>query len=241
MIKTILCCAFLVFDVLFVTPFGLIAALLNLLGLRKAMEFFMLCIEVFWSRLLIRVVGCRVIVSGRENIPRNGGVCFFSNHCGLFDIVLLLAYSGRVTGFIAKRELAFIPVLNLWICMLGGLYIDRKNPRSALKTISRGIEKIKNGSAMIIFPEGHRSRGQGLLPFRPGALKLATQAEAVIVPVALTGTYELFEKNYRVNTDNPLKITFCKPVNTIDIPPADRKQALSDQIYTVIREELERN
>jgi 1-acyl-sn-glycerol-3-phosphate acyltransferase len=141
-------------------------------------------------------------------------------------------------GFIAKRELLYIPVLNLWIAMIGGLFIDRKNPRKALKTINKGIKHIKGGGAMIIFPEGTRSRGRGLQPFHPGSFKLATQAETVIVPVALSGTYEIFERNYRVNPV-PVRISYCKPVNTADIPPGDRKQILADQIHDMIKGELE--
>jgi 1-acyl-sn-glycerol-3-phosphate acyltransferase len=142
-------------------------------------------------------------------------------------------------GFIAKRELMYIPVLNLWIYIIGGLFIDRKNPRKALKTINKGVEHIKAGGAMIIFPEGTRYRGQGLQPFHPGSFKLATQAETVIVPVALSGTYEIYEKNYRVNPV-PVRISYCKPVNTMDIPASDRKQILSDQIYAVIKAELDK-
>jgi 1-acyl-sn-glycerol-3-phosphate acyltransferase len=199
----------------------------------------MYVIEVSWGRALIKVIGCKVTVSGTENIPRTGGLCFVGNHGGAFDIVLFLAYSRRLIGFIAKKELLFLPFFNLWIYMLGGLFIDRKNPRKALQTINKGVERIKAGGAMIVFPEGHRSRGQGLLPFHPGSLKLATQSEAVIVPVALSGTYDIFERNYRVNAV-PVSISFCKPVNTADIPLANRKQILADKLFAAIKEELEK-
>ena len=195
-------------------------------------------IEHGWGRIMIAATGGRAVVTGQENIPRTGGVCFVSNHSGLLDIALLLAYSRRHIAFIAKKELLLVPLLNLWIVMVGGLFIDRKNPRKALKTFNKGIARIKADGAMIIFPEGHRSRGQGLLPFHPGSLKLATQAQAVIVPVAITGTHDIFEKNYRV-TPGPLSITFCKSINTANISAADRKQALSDQIYGVIKAALE--
>ena len=124
--------------------------------------------------------------------------------------------------------------------MLGGLFINRKNPRKALKTINAGIEKIKKGGAMIIFPEGHRSRGQGLLPFHPGSLKLATQSGAVIVPVAIKGTWEIFEKNYRLNIV-PVGITFCQPVPTAGLLPEERKQVLADRIYNIINEQITMN
>jgi 1-acyl-sn-glycerol-3-phosphate acyltransferase len=223
---------------IFLTPFGMAGFLLSLLGLRGPMSVYMFWIGVIWARLLIKVIGCGVAVKGRENIPRKGGICFVSNHGSVFDIALLLGYAGRPFGFVAKKELLFIPFLNIWIYMLGGLFIDRKNPRKAMKTINAGIEKIKKGGAMIIFPEGHRSRGQGLLPFHPGSLKLATQSGAVIVPVAIKGTWEIFEKNYRLNIV-PVGITFCKPIPTADLLPEERKQVLADRIYNIINEQLE--
>jgi 1-acyl-sn-glycerol-3-phosphate acyltransferase len=219
------------------TPFGVIGFLFSMLGFRRPMSVYMSLIAIGWSRLLIKIIGCRVTVLGRENIPKKGGLCYVSNHGSIFDIVLLMAYAGRPLGFVAKKELAFIPFLNIWIYMLGGLFINRNNPRKALKTISAGAARIKNGGTMIIFPEGHRSRGQNLLPFHPGSLKLATQSGAVIVPVALKGTWEIFEKNYRVNPV-PVGITFCKPINTVDVPPQDRKQVLTERIQNVIKDEL---
>jgi len=221
----------------FLTPFGVAGFLLSLLGLRGPMSVYMYWIGVGWARLLIKMVGCKVTVTGRENIPHRGGLCFVSNHGSIFDIALFLAYARRPFGFVAKKELLFIPFLNIWIYMLGGLFMDRKNFRKAMKTMNAGIERIKKGWAMIIFPEGHRSRGRGLLPFHPGSFKLATQSRAVIVPVALKGTWEVFEKSYRVNP-GPVSVTFCKPVNTADIPAEDRKQVLAEKIYNVINEEL---
>ena len=238
MIRTILCVLYVVATMIFLIPFGLIRLFIRLLGFRKLSSLFMRYIEHGWGRFMLAAAGGRAVVIGQENIPRTGGVCFVSNHSGLLDIALLLAYSRRHIGFIAKKELLLVPMVNIWIALVGGLFIDRKNPRKAFKTFNKGIARIRAGGAMIIFPEGHRSRGRGLLPFHPGSLKLATQAGAVIVPVAITGTYDLFEKNFRVNP-GPLRIVFCPPINTADIPAADRKQALSDQIYGVIKAALE--
>jgi len=236
-IKTVICFAYVVVTMVILIPIGTVVVLFSLLGLRKPMSALMYWIALGWARLLIGLIGCRLTVLGGENIPRKGSVCFVSNHASIFDIVLLLGYASRPIGFVAKQELRLIPLLNMWISVLGGVFIDRTNPRRALKTINNGVARIKSGSAMIIFPEGHRSRGQGLLPFHPGSLKLATQSEAVIVPVAIAGTYDVFEKNYRANP-GPVRLTFCKPINTVDIPVTDRKLVLSDQIYGVIKAAL---
>ena len=236
-IQTVLTLIYVAISMIFLTPFGMVGFIISLFGLRKPMTVYMYWIGIIWSLTLIKISRCDITVKGRENIPRRGGICFVSNHGSLFDIALLLAYARRPFGFVAKKELAFIPFLNIWIYMLGGLFINRKNPRKALKTINSGIARIKKGGAMIIFPEGHRSRGRGLLPFHPGSFKLATQSGAVIVPVALKGTWEVFEKSYRVNP-GPVSVTFCKPVNTADLPAEDRKQVLAEKIYNIINEQL---
>jgi len=238
MVKTIYCFAFAVFGVIFLIPFGIITVLFSLLGFRKIMSVFMYRLAQGWAYLLIKIIGCTVIVTGRKNIPRKGGVCFVSNHGSIFDIVLLLAYAGRSIGFMAKKELLFIPILNMWIWVLGGGFIDRKNPRKALKTINSGVAHLKSGGGMIIFPEGHRSRGKGILPFRPGSFKLASQSESAIVPVAISGSWEIYEQNYVVNPGT-VKITFCEPINTADIPATDRKLTLSDNVYAIIKQALE--
>jgi 1-acyl-sn-glycerol-3-phosphate acyltransferase len=238
MMRTVFCFIHVLISILICTPFGILALIVGLFRLRRFKAFILYLTAWVWARLIIFVIGCKPVVTGRENVPRSGGVCFVSNHGSFFDIPLLMSFSGRILGFVAKKELIFVPVLDLWISMLGGLFIDRKNPRSGLKTINKGIEKIKAGGSMLIFPEGHRSRGQGLLPFHPGSLKLATASGAVIVPVAIKGSYDLYEKNNRVGPA-PVHITFCKPINTADIPTTDRKIILSDQIYGVIKEALE--
>ena len=86
---------------------------------------------------------------------------------------------------------------------------------------------------MLIFPEGTRSRGRGMGPFLPGALKLATQSEAIIVPVAISGSYEVFEKTYRVHSA-PVAIHFLPPVDPMKIPAADRKAVLAEKLHNDI-------
>jgi 1-acyl-sn-glycerol-3-phosphate acyltransferase len=238
LIKTIIKFSLVALPILVYIPAGILIFILSLLGLREPMTHIMYRVAQFWGLTSIRIVGCKVTVSGRENIPRTGGVCFVSNHGSIFDILLVLAYIGRPFGFIAKKELSYVPFLNMWISLLGGFFIDRGNPRKALKTIENGVARIRAGKAMIIFPEGHRSRGQGLLPFHPGSLKLATRANAPIVPMSISGSYDVFERNYRVESV-PVSVTFCKPINTADLKGRDKKQDLSDTVYAVIKDALE--
>jgi len=238
MIKTILGFGYLAFAMIFLLPFASTALLLHALGFKKSMKIVVYRLAQVWAKTLIPVAGCKVTAEGRENIPKKGGgVCFVSNHGGYFDIIVLLAFCGRPFGFIAKKELLYVPFINLWIYMLGGLFIDRGNVRKAVSTINKGVKRIKAGGGMLIFPEGHRSKAEGILPFHAGSLKLATQAEATIVPVAIKGSYDVWEKNKRV-VGAPVKITFFEPIETSSVPLEDRKQILCDRIYTQIKHEL---
>ncbi len=236
-LKTILIVLVLLAAIFGLTPFALTAFILSFLGLRKLMALFVYKIAQGWAKITMFLTGCPLRVEGRENIPMKEGVCFVSNHVGIFDIILALAFIGRPFGFVAKKELIFVPFINIWIWLLGGLFIDRKDLKKARLTIDMGVKRIKQGGGMIIFPEGTRSKGKGLQSFRSGSFKLATQAEAVIVPVAIEGTYGVFERTGLVQKV-PVDITFGKAIPTSEIPHEERKQVLSDRVHGIIQQML---
>ncbi|MDR2149688.1 MAG: 1-acyl-sn-glycerol-3-phosphate acyltransferase [Spirochaetaceae bacterium] len=232
-LKTIAVFALTGFVMIVFIPLGAAVYLISLCGLKKQTALLIYKIAQIWAHLIIKCTGCPITIKGAEHIPRTEPVCFISNHDSIFDSVLLLAYAGRPVGFIAKKELMLIPFIDLWILLLGGLFIDRTNSRKALKTIARGVKRITEGSAMIIFPEGTRSRGRGLLPFRPGSLRLATQSQALIVPVAISGSYEVFEKTGFVQA-RPVSVQFGSVIATASLPPTERRQVLADQLQGII-------
>jgi 1-acyl-sn-glycerol-3-phosphate acyltransferase len=236
-LRTFLVVIVLIVTIICFTPLGIIAFILSFLGLKKPMAVFTYRIAQGWAKITIFLTGCPLHVTGREHIPARAGVCFVSNHVGLFDIILALATIGRPFGFIAKKELLLVPFVNLWIWLLGGLFIDRKNLKKAHHTIEEGVKRIKNGSGMIIFPEGTRSRSRGLQPFRSGSFKLATQAGALIVPMAIEGTYEVFEKTGFIQKV-PVDVVFGRSIPTADIPPDEQKQVLSDRVHEIIKDAL---
>lgn len=238
-IRTIFVFILVCISVVILFPFGIIALALDLIGFKKTPAFLIYKLAQGWGRALLFVSGSKVTVIGRENIPKTGGVCLVSNHGSIFDIVLNLAYVGRPFGFIAKKELLFIPFLDAWIAILGGLFIDRKDLRKGLETIKQGAQRLKNGGGILIFPEGHRTRTGEMLPFRAGSLRLATQSGVPIIPVAISNSYEFFEKHFRINPV-PMRIEYCAPVYIENLPPENRKLVLSDMIHDTIQAALDR-
>jgi 1-acyl-sn-glycerol-3-phosphate acyltransferase len=98
------------------------------------------------------------------------------------------------------------------------------------------VQRLKQGNAMLIFPEGTRSRGRGLLPFKSGSFRLATQSGVPILPVAITGSYDVFEKNRRAVAAD-VSVTFAPPISAPT--QGDKRKGIADQAYESIAGMLE--
>ncbi|WP_217589795.1 lysophospholipid acyltransferase family protein [Lentibacillus saliphilus] len=144
------------------------------------------------SRKVIHKIGTPVHVHGAERVPE-GPVLYVANHQGIFDIVTFLGFLGRPVGFIAKKEIQKLPIISKWMELIHCVFMDRTDRRQSVKAIQQGIQHLKNGHSMVIFPEGTRSKTNELNEFKPGSLRLALKADVPIVPVAIDGTYEMLE------------------------------------------------
>ncbi|MDR1148606.1 MAG: 1-acyl-sn-glycerol-3-phosphate acyltransferase [Spirochaetaceae bacterium] len=207
----------------------------SLIGLRAISTEIIYKVAQYASKLLVFFMGFKLSIDGQENIPPRGktGVCFVCNHSGILDILLLLIAVGRPVGFIAKKEIIFVPFINLWMILLGGIFMDRNNPRKSLDAINRGAKKIMRGHSMAIFPEGTRSRGQGLLPFKTGSFRLATAAGADIAPVAMSGSYSAFEKTGWVRPGH-VYVSFGEVIKTTGTEHDGSRQYFSDKAHEEI-------
>jgi 1-acyl-sn-glycerol-3-phosphate acyltransferase len=234
MFKTVVFFVLVWFSLLILMPLGVAALPFIALGLRAQTQAVLHFIGRWWARLVIAGIGVKVTVVGQDRIPREGGVCFVGNHPGDFDTILALAYIGRPFGFTAKKEVLFYPFMNLFVWLLGGLFIDRGNPRNALKSLKKGAQRIQAGFSMIIFPEGTRNRGGPMLPFKSGALKLASFAGAPIVPVSILGSHCVWEEHHRIRAAS-IKLTFSHPIPTAGLS-GDQKRLLADQVLAAIQE-----
>ena len=180
--------------------------------------------RVFW--LLLKVTGTKVTVRGLENIPKDQAVLYVGNHRSYFDILVGYVAVPGLTGFVAKKEMEKCPLLSDWMRNVHCLFLDRENIKEGLKTILAGVEKVKQGISIWIFPEGTRNRADDvseLLPFKEGSLKIAEKSGCPVVPVALTGTAEIFEKQFPFIRTSHVTIEFGKPFIIKELEPEERK------------------
>jgi len=208
-----------------VLPFWL---LFFLLGMRKARKKLMYLDARFWGRHFLFLLGAKVIVEGKENMPKDDKVCLICNHQSLLDILVIMGYSGKTPGFVAKKELLFAPMLNFWMLIVHCVFIDRKSIRKSVRAIDRAVRAIQRGNPMIIFPEGTRAEIGTIGEFKAGSLKLATRSNATIVPITLVNTASLFEETRRLRGDT-VRIVIHPPIPTEGLSK-EEQAALVDKV-----------
>lgn len=149
------------------------------------------------STQLVLLSNTKVYVTGLDKIPNDKRVLFVSNHTSNFDqIVLLKVLKQKPIICITKPENEKIPIMGAFIHKTGYITIDRKNNFNALSSILKGVIYLKNDLAdMYVAPEGTRSKSGELLPFKAGAFKIATKAEAPIVVISLLNCNKI-HKNF---------------------------------------------
>lgn len=173
-----------------------------------------LAIVRFMFRLILKAAGIHITVKGMENIPADTPVLYVGNHRSYFDILVGYTTVPTPLGFMAKKEMEKIPLLSNWMRNVNCLFLDRENIREGLRAILDGVEKVKNGISIWIFPEGTRNDAADyldLMPFKEGSLKIAEKAGCPVVPVAITGTAEAFESHYPRITSSQVTIEFGEP------------------------------
>jgi 1-acyl-sn-glycerol-3-phosphate acyltransferase len=175
-----------------------------------------------WARNLLRVAGTPVTMVWFERVPRDRPVVYVANHQSWFDI---LALGGTVPGtlrFVAKKEMASIPLLGQAMRAAGHIYIDRQNRAQALEAYEEVAGVIRSGYNTVVFPEGTRSRTGELQPFKKGPFVLALAAQVPIVPVYCAGTFNILPKAHVLLRPHPITLLFGEPIETAGLTYADR-------------------
>jgi 1-acyl-sn-glycerol-3-phosphate acyltransferase len=190
-----------------------------------------------WAHYIIATAGGKLTVSGLENVPKGENICFISNHQGMFDILIILAALPIRVGFIAKKSLIKFPVFAQWMMAIGSIFIDRSDVKNARESINKGIESIKKGNALVIFPEGTRSRGPKLGDFKKGSLKLALKSGATIIPISINGTYKMIEEHGALHSAR-MNLVIHKPIRPEEITP-ERAVNLMEEIKAIIATGME--
>lgn len=186
--------------------------------------------------VLLFISGTKIIVEGQEKIPADRPVLYVGNHRSYFDVLIAYQIFPGITGFVAKKELGKIPLLSLWMRYIHCLFLDRQNVREGLKTILAGVDMMKNGTSLCIFPEGTRNRGEegSLMEFKEGSLKLAERSASPVVPFAITHSADILENHFPKLCPTTVKIRFADPIDLQSLSREEKKFA-GAHVKTIIQ------
>jgi len=183
-----------------------------------------------------KILGFDVEVRMPESVKNIGPVVYVANHQNSYDLFTVSNAVQPGTVSVGKKSLKWIPFFGQMYWLTGNILIDRKNTNKAMDTISLTAKKIQESKLSVwLFPEGTRSRGKGLLPFKTGAFRTAIQAGVPIVPVCGSNQHKTIDLNRWDN--GKLIIEFLDPVFITDNSRESiRKNA--NEVHRLMKEKI---
>lgn len=176
-------------------------------------------------RLGLWLTGIKVEILRPDNILRDRAAVYAVNHASNVEPpVLFAALSGLFPRMriLYKAELRKLPILVRAFDLAGFVPLERGNRDQSLPAIARAAHALREGNSFLIFPEGTRSRTGALLPFKKGGFIMALQAQAPIVPVAITGARDAMKKGSLIIRPVRVTVSFGPPIETAGLTMDDR-------------------
>lgn len=187
-----------------------------------------------------RVMRWSLSASGLEHVPRRGPVVIVSNHVSHLDPVILgvaLLRRPRTLAFLAKRELFEHRLLGLYLRSLAQIEVDRGGGAAA--ALAPALERLRDGAAVCIFPEGTISTAFVPAPPRPGAAKLALAASTPIVPAAVWGGQRIVTKDHANWWRRGVRLSLLLGEPIAPLPEEDPRHLIArvwDRVSTLVDE-----
>ena len=194
------------------------------------------------SRLLgvpvLKILGIKINLEGRENIKTHHPCIYLGNHQSVLDIFICSSIWPYRTVSLGKRSLVWIPFFGQLYWMAGNILIVREKRKKAFEALAKAAEKIlKKNVSVWIFPEGTRSRGRGLLPFKKGAFHTAIQIQRPLVPIVVADYQNCLDFS-RIQAGT-VTIRFLPPISTKGMTVEDVNPLLQT-CFKIIEKELAR-
>ena len=186
-----------------------------------------------------RVLGIKLEIRYAEGAEQVGSAVYIANHQNTYDLFTVSGAIMQRTVTVGKKSLVWIPLFGQLYWITGNILIDRANRSKAAGTIGQVVDIIKKNKVSVwMFPEGTRSRGRGLLPFKTGAFHAAIGAQVPIVPIVCSSTDKV--KLNRWNNGLVI-VEVMKPIATQGLAKEDVRNLLtqSRKIMAAKLEELD--
>jgi 1-acyl-sn-glycerol-3-phosphate acyltransferase len=184
-----------------------------------------------------KLLGVEVEVRIPDSIKNVGPVVWVANHQNSYDLFTVSNAVMPGTVSVGKKSLKWIPFFGQMYWLTGNILIDRKNTNKAMNTIELTADKIKRNKLSVwMFPEGTRSRGKGLLPFKTGAFRTALQAGVPVVPICVSNQHGTIQLNRWDN--GKIILELLDPVRVND-DGSESLRATINNVHTLMKDKIE--
>lgn len=152
-----------------------------------------------WSIVMCRVLLLPVEVRGRENVDKRTSYVFVANHQGAFDIFLIYGFLGRNFKWMMKKSLRKIFLVGKACESARHIFVDKSGPKKIRETYDNAREILREGTSLVVFPEGARTFTGHLGQFKKGAFQLADELQLPVVPVTIDGSFDVLPRTAGFN------------------------------------------
>jgi 1-acyl-sn-glycerol-3-phosphate acyltransferase len=178
-----------------------------------------------WVRTLLWAAGVDVVLENPERIDVNRPQILIANHVGWFDVLALADVIPGKFVFVAKKELARVPIFGAAVHACGHIFVDRQDRAKAVASLEVARRQLeRHHPTVVIFPEGTRSRDGELLPFKRGAFVLALQTGAELVPAFIEGSREVMKPGSLLIDSGTVRVRLGDPISVSGLELSDRNK-----------------
>ncbi len=167
-----------------------------------------------WARCALRISLSKLTVEGAENFCKYPVAVYASNHTSYMDTPVIFAALPFQFRILAKKDLWQWPLIGWYLGRSGQMPIDIENPHATLSSLGGAVKALRGGMRLFVFPEGGRTSTGELRPFLSGAAYLAIRAQVPLVPIALSGVYDLLPIHTRHFYPSNLTLRVGEPIET---------------------------
>jgi 1-acyl-sn-glycerol-3-phosphate acyltransferase len=167
-----------------------------------------------WARSCVRISGSRLTIRGSENLHNHQVAVYAANHTSYMDTPVVFSALPFQFRILAKKELWSMPFIGWYLNRSGQIPINTENPRATLSSLGAGVKALRSGMPLFVFPEGSRTPNGDLQAFLSGAAFLAIRAQVPLIPVALSGVYDLLPIHTRHFYPGDVVLSVGTPIET---------------------------